>query len=113
MSTPRTSPVRTGPLFIGLLAAFSAAAPAATQMFLPALPHVQQEFGVSVAVAQLALSVALFSAAIVPLLSGSWSDRFGRRPMAIWGATLFVLGSGLCLIAPNVWVLIAGRAIQA
>ena len=61
-------------LLIGLLAAFSAAAPAATQMFLPALPHVQQDFGVSVAVAQLALSVALFSAAVVPLLSGSWSD---------------------------------------
>lgn len=82
-------------------------------MFLPALPHVQQDFGVSVAVAQLALSVALFSAAVVPLLSGSWSDRFGRRPMAIGGAALFVAGSVICLFAPNVWVLIGGRAIQA
>lgn len=76
--------VPAAPLLLGLLAAFSAAAPAATQMFLPALLHVQQDFDVSVGIAQLALSVALFSAAVIPLLSGSWSVRFGRRPMAIW-----------------------------
>ena len=105
--------VRANPLLLALLAAFSAAAPAATQMFLPALPHVQQDFNVSVGVAQLALSVALFSAAVIPLLSGSWSDRFGRRPMASWGAALFVTGSIVCLFAPNIATLIAGRALQA
>lgn len=111
--TAAAADVPANPLLIGLLAAFSAAAPAASQMFLPALPHVQQDFDVSVAVAQLALSVALFSAAVVPMLSGSWSDRFGRRPVAIAGAALFVAGSIVCLFAPNVWILIAGRALQA
>ena len=36
-----------------------------------------------------------------------------RIRVAIAGATLFVAGSIVCLFAPNVWVLIAGRALQA
>jgi DHA1 family bicyclomycin/chloramphenicol resistance-like MFS transporter len=41
------------------------------------------------------------------------SDRFGRRPVLITGMLTFAIGSILCLVAPTLPLLVAGRAIQA
>jgi DHA1 family bicyclomycin/chloramphenicol resistance-like MFS transporter len=98
---------------IPVLAAYSAAGPAATQIFLPALPALQADFGVSVAKAQLSLSLALFAMAAAPLACGPWSDRVGRRPAAICGLALLVGGSLVCLFAQNILTLILGRIVQA
>ena len=91
----------------------SAAGPAATQILLPALPALQVDFGVSVAVAQLALSLSFLTMAVATLACGPWSDGIGRRPVAIGGLVLFVGGSTQCFVAPDIWTLTAGRVIQA
>ncbi len=44
--------------------------------------------------------------------SGRLADRTGRRRMFIIGTALFVLGSGLCAIAPSPALLIAARLVQ-
>ena len=43
---------------------------------------------------------------------GSLSDRFGRRNVLLCSMVLYVCGSGVCAVAPNVVVLILGRTLQ-
>lgn len=83
------------------------------QIFLPALPAIARDFTVDAATAQLTLSVSLLATALATLAYGPLADRFGRRPMLFVGLGLFVLGSLLCAIAPDVNTLIAARVLQA
>src|SRR5690554_6627506 len=46
----------------------------------------------------------------IPL--GMASDRYGRRPVIVFGMILFILGGVICALAENVDWIIAGRVIQ-
>jgi len=98
---------------IALLACVSMAGPFAMQIYLPALPVVRESFGVSVALAQLSLSISVLALAPAVLIYGPLADRYGRRPILVAGLTVFLLGSVACALSPNIWWLIAGRTVQA
>jgi DHA1 family bicyclomycin/chloramphenicol resistance-like MFS transporter len=104
---------RSGALFATALGAVTLIGPLAIHLFLPAMPAVKSAFAVSDALIELTFSITLFTMAVVTLVYGSLSDRYGRRPVLLGGLLLFVLGSALCAIAGSVAVLIAGRLIQA
>ena len=99
--------------FIVLLAAVTAAGPVALQIFLPALPLVQQSLHTTPGVAQLALSLSMVAMALATLAYGPLSDRYGRRPVMLGGLAILVLGSLMCAVAPTIEALIAGRLVQA
>ena len=84
----------------------------ALTMFIPSMPGMADAFGTSYATVQLALSLYLFVTAVVQLASGPLSDLYGRRPVMIGGMLLFVAGTVLCLVAPSIEWLLAGRVIQ-
>jgi DHA1 family bicyclomycin/chloramphenicol resistance-like MFS transporter len=98
---------------VALLATISACGPIALNIYLPALPVVQEAFAASVPRVQLTLSVAFLAFAVGLLLHGPLSDRFGRKPVILVGVAVFTLGSLICVAAPTLDWLIAGRAIQA
>jgi DHA1 family bicyclomycin/chloramphenicol resistance-like MFS transporter len=100
-------------LFLVTLVAATALGPLAMQIFLPSLPLIQSDLVVSAATAQLVLSVSIVAIAFSLLIYGPLSDRFGRRPLLILGLALFLAGSIVGAIAPNIATLIAGRTIQA
>ncbi len=108
-----TRPPPPGALFACVLASITAIAPLALHMFFPAVPDVKAHFGVDEATAELTLSVPLFTMAFMTLAYGSFSDRFGRRPVLLGAIALFVAGSLACALANSIWVLIAGRVLQA
>ena len=83
------------------------------QVFLPALPMIQDEFAVSSATAQLTLSLSAFSIAVAMLAFGPLSDRFGRRPAMIGGLVVYLLGSIVCAARLSIGTLILGRIVQA
>jgi MFS transporter, DHA1 family, multidrug resistance protein len=98
---------------IAILAAVTATGPFAMQIFLPALPAIQQSFSVSPGTAQLTLSASMVAIAVATLIYGPLSDRYGRRPVLLTGLAIFICGSFLCALAPDIDTLIAARIVQA
>ena len=96
-----------------LLAVVSALGPLAMQIMMPALPTIQQHFNVSVAQAQLAFSVFVFTLGPALLVYGPLSDRYGRRPVLAVGIGIYCVGTLVCLLSPSLSWLVAGRALQA
>lgn len=82
-------------------------------IFLPSLTAISQEFEISYSKAQLVLSGYLGVTALVQLLIGPLSDRYGRRPVILASYLFFVSGSLVCLFAPTFEFLLIGRLIQA
>ena len=85
----------------------------AMQIFLPALPAIQDAFTVSAGQAQLVLSVSLAAIAFSTLFYGPAADSFGRRPVMVVGLVIFLGGSIICAAAPSLSMLILGRVVQA
>jgi MFS transporter, DHA1 family, multidrug resistance protein len=99
--------------FVAVLVLATALGPFAMQVFLPALPAIQQDFAVGAATAQLVFSLSAFAIAVATLFYGPISDRVGRRPALIGGLVVYLVGSVVCALAPSITVLIVGRIVQA
>ena len=91
----------------------AASAAMTMNIFLPSLTAISLEFDISYSIAQLVLSGYLGVTAIVQLLIGPLSDRYGRRPVILTSYIFFVAGSLVCLFAPSFEILLFGRLIQA
>lgn len=104
---------KVGPLFVIVLGATTAFLPLSLHIFFPALPDVKADFMTTDAIVNLTVSVPLFVMAFASLFYGSLSDRYGRRPVLLSSIALFVAGSVCSALADNVWLLIAGRVLQA
>jgi MFS family permease len=60
----------------------------------------------------LALGAYGLTQAIMQIPLGMASDRYGRRPVIVFGMLLFIIGGVICALAENVDWIIAGRVIQ-
>ena len=98
---------------VALLAAVTAIGPFSLQALSPALPAISAGFDVRSEVTQLMLSLSLVSMAVATLVWGPVSDRLGRRPIMIFGMLLAGAGSALAALAPELWMAILGRLMQA
>ena len=90
------------PSFLGL---FIAVGPAATDMYLPSFPAVENSFGTAPGTAQLTLATWFAGLAIGQITQGTLSDRFGRRRPLIAGFAVFTLCSIGCALAPSLTAL--------
>jgi DHA1 family bicyclomycin/chloramphenicol resistance-like MFS transporter len=99
--------------FVAVLVLATALGPFAMQVFLPALPAIQEDFAVGAATAQLAFSLSALAIAVATLFYGPLSDRVGRRPTLIGGLLVYLAGSLACALAPTIGTLILGRVVQA
>jgi DHA1 family bicyclomycin/chloramphenicol resistance-like MFS transporter len=97
---------------IVVLGALVALGPLTIDMYLPALPRIADELGVSSSVAQLTLTGTLAGLALGQLIIGPLSDSLGRRRPLIAGIALHMLASLVCLFAPNIEVLSLARGLQ-
>jgi DHA1 family bicyclomycin/chloramphenicol resistance-like MFS transporter len=95
--------------YLGLLAA---TAPLATDMYLPAIPRLAQQWGTPTSTVNLSLVLWFVAYSVTLLVWGTVSDRFGRRPILLWGLSLFVTTSALCSLAQDVTQLIVARVLQ-
>ncbi|MDO5704870.1 MAG: multidrug effflux MFS transporter [Paracoccus sp. (in: a-proteobacteria)] len=95
------------------LVAMAALGALATNIFLPSLPYMAQDFGVDYATIQWSVSGYLAASAVLQLMIGPVSDRFGRRPVMIGALLIFLLATVGTLIATDVGLFLLFRMAQA
>ncbi|SEO88779.1 drug resistance transporter, Bcr/CflA subfamily [Salinihabitans flavidus] len=82
-------------------------------MFLPSLSGMAEDFGVEYALINLSIAGYLVMAGVLQVIIGSVSDRYGRRPVMLWGMGIFALASLGCVLASDVRVFLICRMVQS
>jgi len=81
-------------------------------MFLPSLSNMAADFQADYSLVSLSIAGYLAITAVLQVVMGPLSDRFGRRPVLLAGLTIFTLASLVCALTTSVWVFLAFRALQ-
>jgi EmrB/QacA subfamily drug resistance transporter len=76
-----------------------------------ALPTIGRQFRDVSSLSWVITAYLLASTAVAPVF-GTLSDIYGRRAMIVTSMSLFIFGSILCAIAPNMPILIIARGLQ-
>ena len=107
-----TTPFRPRWYFFVALVSMTFIGPLSLHLFIPAMPAVKEDFGVSTGMAQLTMSLAMLSMAFFTVAYGGLSDRFGRKRVLLGGLVLFTSGAAAFMAATNLPMLLAGRILQ-
>ncbi|UGQ45673.1 MFS transporter [Massilia endophytica] len=94
------------------LASLTAVGLLASDLYLPALPAMQQQLGASVTAAQATMAVFMLALAASQLVWGWAADRFGDLATILSGTALLAVGSLLCAMAGDIDTMLAGRLLQ-
>ncbi|MER6298300.1 multidrug effflux MFS transporter [Kitasatospora sp. NPDC001539] len=97
---------------IAVLGGLAALGPLTTDLYLPGLPAIAEDLTAEPAAVQLTLTSSMFGVAAGQLLFGPLSDRFGRRPPLLVGLVVYTVSSVVCVLAPDLAVLVAARFVQ-
>ena len=106
------SPSMSAGLIVLILSMLLGIQPVTTDLYLPALPALTEGFGAPMSQAQLTLSALLLAFGVSQLIWGPLSDRFGRRPILLWGLATYTLASIGSTLAPSMALLIVWRVVQ-
>jgi MFS transporter, DHA1 family, multidrug resistance protein len=98
---------------LALLIAMTAIAPLTLNIIVPAVPNLAILLNASTDTVQLTVSLYLMVLAFSQLALGPLSDKFGRRPVIVWGLALTAVTSAGALLASSITGLIVARSLQA
>ena len=86
--------------------------PLSTDLYLPALPEMGAFFSASPALVSMTLTVFFFFFAVSIIFFGPLSDKLGRKPIIIFGTSIYTIASLACALSTDIYVLIVGRIFQ-
>ncbi|MEZ8143598.1 Bcr/CflA family drug resistance efflux transporter [Enterovibrio norvegicus FF-33] len=109
MSTPSSKPDSRLVALMVLLVLFS---PLAIDIYLPAMPIMAAEFDVAPTRIQDTISWFMVSLGMGQLLAGPLADRFGRRPVALVGISIYAASSAMAWVASSLDALLIARLLQ-
>jgi len=104
--------VRSAPAPLALLILVSTIQPIAMNMYVPAMAAMQLDLDTTASLIQATLSAFLAATAVGQLIVGPLSDIYGRRPVLIGGLAVFLVGTAVCIAAPDAETLVLGRIVQ-
>ena len=81
-------------------------------IYLPSMLSIGHFFGVSHGQIQYILGIYLFAYGLSQLFYGPLSDHYGRRPTALFGLLLFMLGSVVCIFSRSIELIYFGSLLQ-
>ncbi len=82
-------------------------------MILPSLPSLARHYGADYTVVALSISAYLALTAVLQLIIGPLSDRYGRRPIILGSFAIFLAATLGCMVAPDIETFLAFRLLQA
>ncbi|SHH16550.1 multidrug effflux MFS transporter [Marivita hallyeonensis] len=99
--------------FIALMAMLAATVALSIDAMLPALPQIAEDLSPdNLNRAQLIITSFVLGMGVGTFLSGPLSDTFGRKPVMLVGAAIYILGALIASTAQNLDVLLAARVLQ-
>ncbi|MDR9825547.1 Bcr/CflA family multidrug efflux MFS transporter [Vibrio sp. FNV 38] len=98
-------------LFI-VLGAIGALTPLAIDMYLPAMPDIARDLGVTPGEVQITLTMYTAGFALGQLIHGPISDSYGRRPVLITGTVFFMIAAIVSASVSDIDALTYVRAAQ-
>ncbi len=105
-------PLRQGE-FVALMALLFATVAISIDAMLPALPQIAGSLSPDAPNrAQLVITAFVFGMGLGTLFVGPLADAFGRKPMMIWGAGLYIIGALACYFANSLEMLLLARVVQ-
>lgn len=81
-------------------------------MFLPSLSNIAHTFHADYALVSLSIAGYLAITAVLQLVTGPLSDRYGRRPVLLAGLVVFILASLGCALAGGIRAFLFFRMVQ-
>lgn len=96
-----------------LLAATVAITPFAVDMYLPAMPIIAHDLHSHIGTVQQSLSIFLAAYGAGMLIFGPLADKWGRRPLALFGVSGFALASLFLTFSTSIESFLIARAVQA
>ena len=84
----------------------------AGDLYIPSLPVMAEYYKSSDDWLNLTITVNLLCFPFIGIFYGPLSDAYGRRKIFIIGMGIFLLGSFICALIPNLFFMILGRFIQ-
>jgi MFS transporter, DHA1 family, multidrug resistance protein len=109
----RARPSRETPPHIVTLVVLAGIAALNMNMLLPSLPSLARHYDADYGLVSLAVSGYLAVTAILQLLLGPLSDRYGRRPVVLASLGVFLAATIGCILAPSIGVFLFFRMIAA
>ena len=101
------------PEFVALMAMLFATVAFAIDAMLPAMPEIAAEVSPEAPNrAQLIITSFVLGMGVGTMFTGPLSDAFGRRPVILAGATLYIAGSAMAWVAQSLELLLAARVLQ-
>jgi DHA1 family multidrug/chloramphenicol efflux transport protein-like MFS transporter len=81
-------------------------------LFLPALPQIQQDFAVSSGTTQLSIAFWFLGASTCQVILGPLSDHYGRKKILLLGGLLFLVATAICSVTASITWFLAARFLQ-
>ena len=99
-------------VIISLLILCTSVSMMSTDLYAPSMPYLPEVFATSPENIKLTISLNLLAYALATLFHGPLSERFGRRPLLLWGMSVFTLASFFCAIVTTIELFILSRILQ-
>ncbi|MBO6290812.1 MAG: multidrug effflux MFS transporter [Selenomonas sp.] len=96
-------------VFLGMMTAM---APLSTDMYLPSLPVMQADFGISASLVQLTLTMTMLGMALGQIFAGPVSDYYGRKKPLVIGMAAFTAATIGCVLAENIIAFLCFRFVM-
>ncbi|MFT8533894.1 MFS transporter [Bifidobacterium aquikefiri] len=99
-------------VIVAVLAAAGITSSLTQTLVIPLVGELPKLFSADPSVTAWAVTVTLLTGAVGMPILGKLADTYGKRRMLLLALIPLVIGSMICAIAPNIAVMIVGRALQ-